>query len=62
MGQLEELLRQQNELEKQIKEVAKSERAEALKTVRTLCKQHGFTASMLEAWLASGRGKKKGAF
>ena len=58
MSRLEELLQQQKDLEKEIKDVAKKERAEALKTVRTLCKQYGFTASMLQNYVASGRPRK----
>lgn len=58
MSRLEELLQQQKDLEKEIKEVAKNERAEALKTVRNLCKQYGFTMSMLQNYVASGRPRK----
>ena len=55
MGKLAKLLKQQAELERQIKEVAKTERAEALKSAKELCKRHKFTASMLRGSLASGR-------
>ncbi len=58
MSRLEELLQQQKDLEKEIKDVAKKERTEALKTVRNLCKQYGFTASMLKNYVASGRPRK----
>jgi len=57
MGKLDELLKQQTELERQIKEVAKTKPPEALKTVKALCKQHGFTASMLKNSLSGGRAK-----
>ena len=59
MSKLEELLQQQEDLKKQIKQVSKAERVEALKSVRSLCKQHGFTASMLKGALASGRTRRK---
>ncbi len=58
MSRLEELLQQQKEIESQIKEFAKEERAEALKTVRNLCKKYGFTMSMLQNYVASGRPRK----
>jgi hypothetical protein len=44
-----------------VKEMAvakKRERAEALKTVKRLCKEFGFTAGMLKGSLAKGRGEK----
>ncbi len=59
MSTLDELLDQQKDLQKQIKEVSRAERAAALKTVRSLCKQHGFTASMLKGVLAGGRTRRK---
>tara|TARA_Y100000389_G_C17121263_1_gene345539 strand:- start:309 stop:425 length:117 start_codon:yes stop_codon:yes gene_type:complete len=38
--------------------VKKSERANALKKVKRLCKEFGFTAGMLKGSLAEGRKKK----
>lgn len=58
MSTLAELQRQKAELEKQIETAKKNERAEALKTVKKLCKQFGFTAGMLRGSLAEGRSKK----
>ena len=40
-------------------EVKKNKRAQALKEVKRLCKEFGFTAGMLKAALAEGMGKKK---
>ena len=51
MSTLAELKRQKEEIEKQIKTVRKNERAEALKTVKKLCKEFGFTAGMLRGSL-----------
>ena len=39
-------------------EAKKNERADALKTVKSLCKEFGFTAGMLEGVLAEGRKKQ----
>lgn len=58
MSTLAELQQQKAELEKQIETAKKSERAEALKTVKKLCKEFGFTAGMLRGALAKGRGEK----
>lgn len=55
MSRLEELMQQQAALEEEIKQVAKAEKAEALKEVRRLCKLHGFTHNQLKAYLAAGR-------
>ena len=57
MATLEELERQKKELDKQIKEAAKAQRAEDLKLVKQLCKRHGFTHSMLKSSLKEGRKK-----
>ena len=55
MSKLEELMKQQAALEEEIKQVAKEEKADALKEVRRLCKLHGFTHNQLKACLAPGR-------
>ena len=55
MSKLDELRQKQAEIEAAIKEVKKEERAEALKTVKKLCKEFGFTAGMLKGSLAKGR-------
>ena len=39
-------------------EAKKNERANALKEVKRLCKEFGFTAGMLKGSLAEGRGEK----
>ena len=39
-------------------EAKKNERANALKEVKRLCKEFGFTAGMLKGSLAEGRKKK----
>ena len=55
MATIEELETQKAELEKQIKEVAKTQKAADLKLVRQLCKRHGFTYSALKNHLGEGR-------
>ena len=58
MSKLDELRKKQAEIEAEIERVKKEERAEALKTVKQLCKEFGFTAGMLKGSLAKGRVKK----
>ena len=58
MSRLDELLEQQKALEAEIKQAAKDERDEALKTVKTLVKKHKFTQSMLASVAAPGRKRK----
>jgi len=58
MSKLDALLKQQEELKDKISAAMKVERDEALKTVRKLCKQHGFTENMLKGYLAAGRVRK----
>ncbi len=58
MSKLEELLEQKKKLEADIAEAAKQQKAEDLKTVRQLCKAHGFTANMLKGYLAEGRKRR----
>ena len=55
MSKLEELLAKQEALAAEIAEAKKSQKAEDLKTVRQLCKAHGFTVNMLKGYLAEGR-------
>jgi len=45
-------------IQQQMAEAKKNERANALKEVKRLCKQFGFTAGMLKGSLAKGRKKK----
>ena len=58
MSTLAELQRQKAELEKQIETAKKNERTEALKTVKKLCKEFGFTAGMLRGSLKDTRKSK----
>jgi hypothetical protein len=44
-------------LEAQMEQAKKRERAEALKKVKQLCKKFGFTAGMLQGVLAKGRNR-----
>ena len=45
-------------IQQQMVEAKKNERANALKEVKLLCKEFGFTAVMLKGSLAEGRKKK----
>ena len=47
-------------IQQQMVEAKKHERAEALKEVKRLCKEFGFTAGMLRGALAEPRKKKAG--
>jgi len=59
MATIEELEQQKAELEKQIEQAAKEQKKEDLKTVRTLCKRHGFTYNMLKNHLSESRKRSK---
>ena len=52
-----ELESEMDNLEAQMEEAKKRERAEALKKVKLLCKEFGFTAGMLQGVLAKGRNR-----
>lgn len=58
MSKLEELLAQQEKLAAEIEAAKKQQKTEDLKTVRQLCRAHGFTARMLKGYLAEGRTRK----
>ena len=45
-------------IQQQMTEAKKNERANALKEVKRLCKEFGFTAGMLKGSLAKGRNVK----
>ena len=45
-------------IQQQMSEAKKNERTNALKEVKRLCKEFGFTAGMLKGALAEGRQKK----
>ncbi len=61
MSKLEELLAKQEALSAEIEEAKKQQKTEDLKTVRQLCKAHGFTANMLKGFLAEGRKRRSKA-
>ena len=58
MSKLEDLLAQQEHLSQQIEDAKKLQKVEDLKTVRKLCKAHGFTGNMLKGYLAVGCTRK----
>ena len=59
MKSYDELKADMEVLQQQMVEAKKNERADALKTVKRLCKEFGFTAGMLKGALAKGRGEKQ---
>jgi hypothetical protein len=58
MSKLEELLARQEALAVEIEAAKKQQKVDDLKTVRQLCKAHGFTANMLKGYLGTGRIRK----
>lgn len=52
------LEQQREEIDRQILAAKKEQRKQDLKTVRGLCKTHGFTANMLKGYLAEGRKRR----
>ena len=58
MKSYEELKTEMKTIQQQMIEAKKNERANALKEVKRLCKEFGFTAGMLKGSLAEGRKKK----
>jgi hypothetical protein len=59
MSTLDELMKERENLDQQIKEAEKAERAEDLNTVKNLCRKHGFTYNMIKNSLAKGRQRRK---
>ena len=57
MKSYSELKSEMDNLEAQMEQAKKRERAEALKKVKQLCKEFGFTAGMLQGVLAKGRNR-----
>ena len=55
----DELKAEMETIQQQMVEAKKNERANALKEVRRLCKEFGFTAGMLKGSLAEGRNVQK---
>ena len=58
MKSYDELKAEMETIQQQMAEAKKSERTNALKEVKWLCKEFGFTAGMLKGALAEGRNKK----
>ena len=54
----DELNSEMEAIQQQMVEAKKNERADALKEVKRLCKEFGFTAGMLKGSLTKGRRKK----
>ena len=59
MKSYDELKAEMEAIQQQMVEAKKNERANALKEVKRLCKQIGFTAGMLKGSLAEGRKAKE---
>ena len=57
MKSYDELKAEMETIQQQMIEAKKSERSKALKTVKRLCKEFGFTAGMLKGALSDGRKK-----
>jgi uncharacterized membrane protein (DUF106 family) len=55
MKSYDEFKAEMNVFQKQMVEAKKNERANALKEVKRLCKEFGFTAGMLKGSLTKGR-------
>ena len=58
MKSYDELKAEMEAIQEQMVEAGKNERAKALKEVKRLCKEFGFTTGMLKGSLAEGRKKK----
>ncbi|MEP1340648.1 MAG: H-NS family nucleoid-associated regulatory protein [Ekhidna sp.] len=58
MKSYDELKAEMKTIQQQMAEAKKNERAKALKEVKQLCKDFGFTAGMLKGFLAEGRTKR----
>ena len=58
MKSYDELKPEMETIQQQMAEAKKNERANALKEVKRLCKEFGFTAGMLKGALAKGRSEK----
>lgn len=56
MKSYDELKAEMEAIQQQMAKAKKNERAEALKTVKRLCKEFGFTAGVLKGALVKGRG------
>jgi len=58
MKSYDELKAEMETIQQQMLEAKKNERTDALKEVKELCKEFGFTAGMLKGALANGRKKQ----
>ena len=58
MKSYDKLKAEMETIQQQMAEAKKSERTNALKGVKRLCKEFGFTVGMLKGTLAKGRGEK----
>ena len=58
MKSYDELKAEMETIQKEMAEAKKNERTNALKEVKRLCKEFGFTAGMLKGALTKGRGEK----
>ena len=58
MKSCDELKAEMEAIQQKMVEAKKNEHANALKEVKCLCKEFGFTAGMLKGALAKGRGEK----
>ena len=58
MKSYDELKAEMEAIQQQMVEAKKGERTNALKEVKRLCKEFGFTAGMFEGLLAEGRKKQ----
>ena len=56
---IDELKAEMEAIQQQMVEAKKNERANALKEVKRLCKEFGFTAGMLKGSIAEGRKPKE---
>ena len=59
MKSYDELKAEMETIQQQMAEAKKSERTNALKEVRRLCKEFGYTSGMLKGSLAEGRQKNE---
>ena len=58
MKSYDELKAEMETIQQQMAEAKKNERTDALRKVKELCKEFGFTAGMLKGVLAEGRKQK----
>jgi len=58
MKSYDDLKAEMETIQQQMAEAKKNERTNALKEVKRLCKEFGFTAGMLKSSLVKGRSKK----